>query len=294
MLTKGFQRDIWYFLTPNGGNKGLPRCRVIRPGAKLIVSIRGSFSLADGMAFPRILRADMSATWTTYVIGPVYTLLPRRWRARDRHGSGPYLARAAMISGIGEGVLSLLALSTWYMNYFGMLGDKYVDYVVNARGEPFAWESVSHAGFFAFIMHPLTWLILYFGVEGTLRTFAALSTGEVYGTVPLWGLEWIYRLAMRRRPRAELPLVRDEVTGGGSAYDMRIYSCRRRSEWRYPFTIRYGGAYFQVIDEKFIDAGPRPYAYSLRRLPPGEVARGLAEYDPEDVLVPVHRVESLA
>ena len=55
---------------------------------------------------------------------------------------------------------------------------------------------------------------------------------------------------------------------------MRIYSCRRRSEWRYPFTIRYGGAYFQVIDEKFIDAGPRPYAYSLRRLPPGKSREG--------------------
>lgn len=246
------------------------------------------------MGFPRILRADMAATWTTYIIGPVYTLLPQRWRGKDRHGSGPYLARAAMISGVGEGMLSLLALSSWYMRYFGMLGDKYVNYLVNAQGEPFAWESVAHAGFFTFIMHPFTWLILYFGVEGTLRTFAALSTGEVFGTLPLWAAERLYRLAMRRRPRAELPLVRDEVTSGGAACDFRIYSCRRKTTWTYPFTIRYGGAYFQVLDEKVISAGPRPYTYSLRRLPPGEVARGLAEYDPDDVLVPVHRVESLA
>lgn len=236
----------------------------------------------------------MAATWTTYIIGPVYALLPRRWRAKDTYGSGPYLARAAMISGVAEGMLSLLALSSWYMRYFGMLGDKYVEYVANAQGGPFAWESVAHAGFFTFLSQPLTWLILYFGIEGTFRTFAALTTGEVYGTVPLWGLEHAFRLAMRRRPKPEVPLVRDEVTSGGSACDIRVYSCRRKTEWRYPFTIRYGGAYFQVFEEKIVDVGPRPYLYLLRRLPPGEVARGLAEYDPDDVLVPVQRVESLA
>ena len=34
-------------------------------------------------------------------------------------------------------------------------------------------------------------------------------------------------------------------------------------------TIRYGGAYFQVIAEKFISAGPRPHIYSFQRLPAG-------------------------
>ena len=162
------------------------------------------------------------------------------------------------------------------------------------KGGPFAWESVAHAGFFTFISHPLTWVFLYFGSEGTLRLFAALTTGELYGTAPLWVLERLCGIAVWGRRRPDLPLVRDEVTGGGTACDIRIYSCRQKTDWKYPFTIRYGGAYFQVFEEKFVDAGPRPHLYLLRRLPPGEVARGLADFDPDDVLIPVHRVESLA
>jgi hypothetical protein len=48
-----------------------------------------------------------------------------------------------------------------------------------------------------------------------------------------------------------------------------------------------------VIGENYIGRGPRPYVYSLRRLPMGEIARGLKEYDPRDVLTPVFRVERL-
>lgn len=237
----------------------------------------------------------MTIWWTTYVLGPFYTLLPRRWRARPRHADNQSLGRAALISGILEAVLSLFFVRVWYMSYFGMLANEYVHYLQTTTSNVvFSAESVTQAGFIAFATHPLTWFILYFGVEGTLRGFAAISTGEAYGTLPLFALDYAYRLATRRSPRPELPLVRDEITTGDPDCDIKIASCRRKPDWKYPFTIRYSGAFFQVIGEKRILVGPRPYVYSLRRLPPGSVARGLQNYDPEDVLVPVHTIKSLA
>jgi hypothetical protein len=133
-----------------------------------------------------------------------------------------------------------------------------------------------------FWLNPLTWLISYFSLEGAARSVAALTTGEVYGTLPLWAVDF----AMRRmhRHRSEPPLVADEITAGDGSCDMKIASCRPKLAWKYPFTIRYAGAYFQVVASADLGAGPRPHVYSLRRLPPGEIARGLQDYRPEDVL----------
>lgn len=240
------------------------------------------------------MQSKMTTFWTTYIVGPVYTLLPRRWRARTHHASGQSLGRAALISGILEAVLSLIVVRAWYLSFFGILAEKYVHYLETTHANTmFSSETVTQAGFVTFAFHPLTWVILYFGLEGTLRAFAALSTGEAYGIFPLFALDYAYRLAARGSPAPELPLVRDEITTGDANCDIKIASCRRKPDWKHPFTIRYSGAFFQVVAEKVVHAGPRPYVYSLRRLPPGSIARGLQNYDPEDVLVPVHRIKPL-
>lgn len=236
----------------------------------------------------------MSVAWTAYVVGPFYTLLPKRWRRGARHGSEGSLVRATIISGVGEALVALLALSFWYMYYFAAIGAKYSAFSLTSGH--FAFPSVELAGeaeFVTFAVNPLTWLILYFGLEGILRTVGAFTTGEVVGTLPLYGLEYAWRKVKRKRAAPELPLVTDEITPGGEACDIRIASCRQREGWKYPFTLRYAGAYFQVIDEKNMGVGPRPYIYSLRRLPAGEVARGLKNYDPSDVLTPVERIQPI-
>src|SRR5690348_13924757 len=235
----------------------------------------------------------MGDAWKTYLVGPFYVLLPKRWRQRDPNSSERHLAGAAVISGIGEAVATLFVLSAWFMKYFAMLGGKYATFATSPDGgtsvSPLA---LGEMGLLVFATHPLTLLILYFGMEGVFRAVGALTMGEVAGTLPLYGAEFFWRLATRR-DTPELPLVPDEITPGDATCDLRISSCRRRDGWKYPFTLRYGGAYFQVMDEQCMSVGPRPYIYSLRRLPAGEVARGLQNYDPSDVLTPVHRVESL-
>lgn len=235
----------------------------------------------------------MGAAWKTYLLGPFYVLLPKRWRQRDQHGSETYLANAAVISGVGEAVATLFVLGAWFVKYFAMLGGKYAAFATAGdRANSFSPLDLGEMGLLVFATHPLTLLIVYFGMEGIFRTVGALTMGEVTGTLPLYGAEFIWRLVSRRKV-VELPLVADEITPGDATCDMRISSCRCRDGWKYPYTLRYGGAYFQVLDEKYISVGPRPYVYSLRRLPVGEIARGLHQYDPADVLTPVHRVESL-
>ncbi|MGH9575291.1 MAG: hypothetical protein ACRD40_17395 [Candidatus Acidiferrales bacterium] len=236
----------------------------------------------------------MNRAWIGYFVAPLYTLLPKRWRRGSGYESGRVLVPAAMISGLCEACAALLVLSLWFMYYFNTLGRTYSAFQPGSAH--FAFSSTEAAGgavFITFALNPLTWVIIYFGVEGIVRTLGALTTGEVVGMLPLYGFEMAWRVARRRRQAPELPLVADEITPGSEGCDIQIASCRPREGWKYPFTLRYAGAYFQVIGEKYMGAGPRPFIYSLRRLPAGEIARGLQNYDPADVLQPAYKVEPI-
>ena len=236
----------------------------------------------------------MSVSWTAYVFGPFASLLPKRWRQGERNGPTIYLARAAVVSGIAEAVLSLVALGFWYASNVGLFSRHYANFVANSgQGLSSEWTFAGGAGLIRFATNLLTWLMLYFAVEGAIRAVAAIVTDEVVGTLPLYLLDFGWRNLRRNRKAPELPLVPDEITPGGSTCDIRIATCRRREGWKYPFTLRYGGGYFQVIDEQYMGAGARPYIYALRRLPAGEIAGGLKHYDPSDVLHPVHKIAPL-
>ena len=194
----------------------------------------------------------------TYSLGPILSFLPSQWR---NHVLAPLhirWARAAMISALFEGAI----------------------------GGYFAWTSPSRI---------VTGFAAYFTVEGIVRFYEGVSTGGGLGSFPLLAIADLWRIAKRGMAPPKLPLVCDELLPGDSASDLRIASCRIKPDWRYPFTIRYASAYFQVTGHMRMPAGPRPFAYSLRRLPPGEVARGLKDYSPEDILTklqPVAPVET--
>jgi hypothetical protein len=194
----------------------------------------------------------------TYTLGPILTLLPTRWRDDHLWRLQIHWSRAAMLSGLFEAIVCA------YL----------------------AWTSPSRT---------ITSFAAYFCVEGLVRFYAGISTGEGLGSFPLTALADLWRIAKRSSARPKPPLVRDEVLPGGAGCDLKIASCREKSEWKYPYTIRYEGAYFQVTGQIQMLAGPRPYIYSLRRLPPGEIARGLKDYSPDDILTrlqPVAPVES--
>ena len=233
--------------------------------------------------------------WTSYILGPLYALLPRRWREKVHRGSDEVLGRLSLISGMLEFVAALAVMRVWYLHFFTTLAEKYVHYVDTTKdARIYTQEAVTQAGFVAFLFTPLTWVTSYFVVEGLLRTFVALATGEACPSLPLVGVDYFCRLATCRPAAPELPLVRDEISTGDATCDMKISSCRRKPDWKHPYTIRYAGAFFQIIGEQANGAGPRPYVYRLRRLAPGDVARGLNDYDPAEVLTPPYHVDRLS
>jgi hypothetical protein len=228
--------------------------------------------------------------FATYILGPIFTLLPRRWRERVFQTTAGRMARAAIISGIVESILALFAIVVWYSIYVAMAAN-----TATHSGALVPDEYANRVGTFAYMLfwlNPITWIVAYFGLEGVARSLAALTSGEVYGTLPLCAADYIVRRVKKHRAKPELPLVADEIIPG-DACDMRIASCRNKPDWEYPFTIHYAGAYFQVIANVHLAAGPRPYVYSFRRLPAGEVARGLKEYDPEEILRVVKSIEAV-
>ncbi|HTU33320.1 MAG TPA: hypothetical protein VMF66_05915 [Candidatus Acidoferrum sp.] len=240
-----------------------------------------------------MLIAGIDLVLSTYIFGPFATMLPRPWRSQALAAMPIQLAPAAMLSGILEAVLAIAALIVWYSMYVTLAAG-----VVGHSSVVVPDQSANRIGMFAvvwFWLNPVTWLVAYFILEGTARSLAALATGEAYGVAPLWVLERIWRLneGRRRNARPNLPLVADEITPGDGTCDMKIASCRSKPNWKYPFTIHYAGAYFQVIASVDFSAGPRPHVYSLRRLPPGEAAGGLADYDPADVLTAIAPLEPI-
>lgn len=220
--------------------------------------------------------------FSTYILGPFLTMLPRRWRTRALASVPVHASRAAIVSGIVELVLAIASLVVWYSIYVTLLSAAAAHSSVAVPD-----HSANRIGMFAYIwfwLNPITWVVAYFAFEGGVRFLAALVTGETYGILPLWAVERVWRFYQQRNAPPPLPLVTDEITPGDATCDIRISSCRPKADWKYPFTIRYAGGYFQVVASANLGAGPRPHVYSLRRLPPGEIARGLKEYDPADVL----------
>lgn len=224
----------------------------------------------------------------TYVLGPIFTMLPRRWREKFFRTTPNRLSRAATLSGIFEAIAALVGLAIWYSVYVTLASNAL------SRAGTGANERIGLFAYIWFWFNPITWIVAYFGIEGLVRSLAALVAGECYGTLPLFIIDRIFHRATKSRQKPLLPLVSDEITPGDATCEIKIASCRQKSDWKHPFTIRYGGAYFQVIADMYLGAGPRPYVYSLRRLPVGEVARGLEDYHPSDILSmtqPVARVE---
>lgn len=205
----------------------------------------------------------------TYTIGLVAALLPERWRMARFGNLGVDWPRATAISALVEGFGAVVLLVVWYSVFV----TKYGDAIAERGGDGFV-------GLFLVALHPLTWVICYFGCEGVVRFLAAVATGESYGTLPLalvaWGME-------RAEGKSRGAPVADEVTIRTSEYELQVASCREKQHWKYPLTICYQQKFYQVMSGEVLRQGVRPYVYFLRRLPGNEIIKGLEQYDPASV-----------
>lgn len=205
----------------------------------------------------------------TYIIGPFIAFLPARWRAARFDELGVDWPRATALSGLVEGLGAAALLIVWYSVFVTKLGG-----VIGGAGGDYG----GYVGLFSLAMHPLTWVICYFGGEGAVRFLGAVATGESYGTLPLALIAW--SRDHRRRPR----LVPDEVIARTGTYDLQVASCRAKNHWKHPLTICHQEQFYQVMTTRTVQGSLRPHVYLLRKLPSDQIIKGLEQYDPNAVL----------
>ena len=249
----------------------------------------------------------------TYLLGPILALLPRRWRNSLGFSASLNWRRATVLSAFGESALALIALMYWYSYYMNLLVSNGLDSALAGKMGPGATDH--EIGFTALVIwatHPLTWLIAYAGVEGSVRLVAAAFTENNRGIFPLFVLDKIFlKLSGRSKQSAvkaagyadsnfssyvgairdktaanRLPLVPDELFFSGTAPDviLEIRACRKKTDWNPPRTVNYQGTFFRLEASSEGNA-PRPYRYTLRKLSAGVMGRTVLVYSPEETPV---------
>jgi hypothetical protein len=243
-----------------------------------------------------------------YLVAPVLSLLPRRWRELLPYNSSMPRVAATIISGCAEALCGLAGLVYWYSYSVAGWVQKSLDAQLNAH--PGTAIPVGTEGFVGLLLvaaHPLTWVIVAISVDGIVRVCAAAFTGEVLGTFPLFIVDRIFARFMGRGGASKdsgnslradgpsffsalrqkyligrLPLVADELhyTGEDSEQILEIRACRPKLEWDPPRVVRYADDYFR-LERVGQTSGARPFLYVLRRLSAGVPGRTVLNYRPD-------------
>ena len=224
------------------------------------------------------------------LLDALISLLPKSYRRWWAWATEVDFYHATILSGIIE---ALLCMGIYIGRYFYFLQYRIGTIAQAAMKRPsgdevLASEAVQYGmGFVTlveYVLSPLSLLLFYFAIEGTLRALTAAITEDTPGTMPLHVLAWsIGRIQSWRAERAMGPRVADEVhrfTGIG--YDLGIASCRPK-KWARLLTIEFEGKFYELRKEKR-GPPPRPYLYFLREHSEDKVIRGPHHYHPEEVL----------
>lgn len=238
--------------------------------------------------------------------GTILSMLPRRWRMALPGKEAIPWEPGATLSGILEFVAAVGALVYWYSVSVTTWAGNGIESAL--RGGPekeVPGQAIGFAALALWMLHPLTWFIGYFAIEGAIRMMGAAFTGHVMGTLPLFLTDWVYGKATHRAPEGEagdspgmkanaasfvstikdlwrigrLPQVPDELEylQEGEERCLRIHACRPKAEWDPPRIVRVDKEYYRLEEAKR-GSGPRPFVYRLRRLPAGVPGRNVILY----------------
>lgn len=241
----------------------------------------------------------------TLLLGPFFSLFPRRWRVEQPLLSSVNWPVAAAISGVLEFLLAVLAFLFWYSYSVTHWAGNAVESAIR-HGAEIPPNGVGFAALATMFLHPLTWVIIFFQLEAIVRFLAGAFTGKAYGTVPLFLLDKIYvRLVpgatiqskvqnepagwsffdtIRQRVRQLwLPILPDELvpTKDANGEGLAIRSSRPKSGWDPPRIVFCDNVYYR-LERSSEQPGARPYVYFLRRLPAGVPGRSVIQYSPPD------------
>jgi hypothetical protein len=249
----------------------------------------------------------------TYLLGPILALFPRRWRKLLPVGSAVEWRRATVVSGFGEAGIALIALMYWYSYYMTLMVDHGLDAAITGKLPTGVTDhEIGFTALVIWVTHPLTWLLAYAGIEGTVRLVGAAFTETNLGIFPLFVLDKVigmitgqgkreasaakygtqgnlssYVGAIREKAMVRgLPEVPDELCFSGSAPDefLEIRACRRKADWNPPRTVRYQDIYYR-LEACSGGSASRPFRYTLRKLSAGVMGRTVLVYSPEEAPV---------
>jgi hypothetical protein len=166
-------------------------------------------------------------------------------------------------------------------------------------------QAVGFSALVLWLIHPLTWLIGFFVIEGLVRLLAAAFTEQIFGTLSLAFAGWCHGKATGRPAEGDalhMPSGREqlqsivsivgkiiaarfqevadelvELSEGGEAF-LEIHSSRAKAEWIPPKTVRIGDVYFRL--EQLAQGNvPRPFIFRLRHLAAGAPGRTVIGYE---------------
>ncbi|MGC1633936.1 MAG: hypothetical protein WA744_00680 [Candidatus Acidiferrales bacterium] len=245
-----------------------------------------------------------------YLIGPILALLPRPWRDSLPIANNQPWGRAGAISGLGESLAALVALGYWYMYAMSTWVDTAVSRALDGKlGPNVTVQEIGSVALMVWMTHPLTLLLGYLILEGMVRFLAAAFGEESLGILQLGVLDFLLVRPFLPRNALNDPEAGGTTGNAGSFLDalreamwkvrgvpethelhfrndgdvelMEIRASHRKHEWIPPRTVRFEDAYYR-LEASSVKNGPRPYYYTLRRLPSGVPGRSVLIYAPVD------------
>src|SRR5260370_18397268 len=233
-------------------------------------------------------------------LGTILSLMPGRWRAGLRLNEAIPWVRATVLSGFLESLLAFFALIDWYSHSVTTWAANALDSALrNGPERAVPGQAIEFSALVLWVMHPLTWVIGFFVIEGLVRLLAAAFTEQIFATLPLAFADWSYGKATARPAEGDalyMPSGREqlqsivsivkgkiiaarfqevadelvELSEGSEAF-LEIHSSRAKAEWIPPKTVRIGDVYFRL--EQLAQGNvPRPFIFRLRRLAAGRPA----------------------
>lgn len=243
----------------------------------------------------------------TYLLGPVLSLLPNRWR-KGLSFLKINWAAAAAISGFFELAAGLVAFWKWYYLTMNLWIQRGWDVALQHPGGPEITDhAVGAAALLIWANHPVTWLLGYVCIEGAVRFCGAAFSDSILGTLPLFLVDKIVGIFLpgseadaegpgvassffgavsEKLLESTQPASADELITTQNGHDefLEIRASRRKPDWDPPRTVRIHDTYYRL--ENFTKAAPpRPFRYKLRRLTAGVPGRSVLLYNADDAVV---------
>jgi hypothetical protein len=133
-----------------------------------------------------------------------------------------------------------------------------------------------------YLIHLTAIVLVFFILEGIIRTVAAALDGEALPDLPLYVVaSRQYRLVAQNHERRLGKRIRDDVKMPTDREFLQIATCRPKP-WTQLTSISYEGAFYELVRENR-GPSPRPFIYLLRKKPLTSVIRGIYAYDPDEM-----------